>query len=158
MKTGKITPTGKFTANVRISVIYYIFVTYRHRLILTENCCAWWLIFYCPWVQWVALREQICAVSSQACSLFTLRLAAGANISFILLCLKTSFFSSSFLCNQSGWRTRGTGLETYKEKQLENVIEWYKKVHNKCVLRREEISNFPMMEHSELWCSTTNQV
>ena len=41
MKTSKTTPEGKFKANLRISVIYYIFVTYRHGRILTANCCAW---------------------------------------------------------------------------------------------------------------------
>ncbi len=40
MKTSEITPEGKFTANVRISVIHYIFVTYRYGRILTANCCA----------------------------------------------------------------------------------------------------------------------
>ncbi len=30
LKTSRITPEGKFTADVRISVIYYIFVTYHH--------------------------------------------------------------------------------------------------------------------------------
>ncbi len=39
-KTSKITTEGKFTANVRISVVYYIFVTYRHGRILRANCCA----------------------------------------------------------------------------------------------------------------------
>ena len=40
IKTSKITPEGKFTANVRIYVIYYIVVMYRHGRILTANCCA----------------------------------------------------------------------------------------------------------------------
>lgn len=34
------------------------------------------------------------------------------NISVIFLCLYTSFFSSIFLCNQSGCAIRGTGLDT----------------------------------------------
>ncbi len=47
MKTSKITPW--FTANARISVVYYyIFVTYRHGCILTANCCAR-LIFIAHW-------------------------------------------------------------------------------------------------------------
>ena len=62
MKTSKLTPKGKFTANVRISVTYYISVTYRYGRILTANCCARQLIFYCLRAQWVALREQICAI------------------------------------------------------------------------------------------------
>ena len=62
-KTSKITPEGKFTANKQISVIYYIFVKYGHRRILTAYCCTWWLMFYCPWVQWIALQEQICTIA-----------------------------------------------------------------------------------------------
>ncbi len=63
LKTSKITPKGKFTAKVKIYEIYHIFVTYHHGRILTANCCAQWLIFYCPRAQWAALREQICAVA-----------------------------------------------------------------------------------------------
>ncbi len=40
MKTSKIPPEGKFTANARISVIDYIFVTYWHGRNLTANLVA----------------------------------------------------------------------------------------------------------------------
>ena len=43
----KITREGKFTTNVRISVVYYL-CDLSSECILTANCCSWLLIFYCP--------------------------------------------------------------------------------------------------------------
>ena len=55
MKTSKITPEEKFTANVRIFVIDYLcdvlpWAQFDSKLLK-------YLIFYCPRVQWIALRE-----------------------------------------------------------------------------------------------------
>ncbi len=53
---------------------------------------------------------------------------AGANISLILCCRNVSFFSSSFLFNQSGWWQRGTGFVTYEILELRLAETIWRKI------------------------------
>ncbi len=59
----KITPKGKLTANVRISIIYYLCdVLLRGAIWQKIVAPGSWFLYY-PRAQWVALRAQINAVA-----------------------------------------------------------------------------------------------
>ena len=62
-------------------------------------------------------KARLSIFSSKRYNIQTFFLGSGANMALIFCCLKTSFLSSSLLCNQSGWVQRGTGLLTWTQKR-----------------------------------------